>query len=62
MGRIPSFAHGDFSLFESQAIARYIDAVFSVPSIALLEYPFTAESAPPNRCAGPDDRCGNVHA
>jgi glutathione S-transferase len=32
-GRIPSFAHGDFALYETQAILRYIDAVF--PGIAL---------------------------
>jgi glutathione S-transferase len=32
-GRIPSFVHGDFALYETQAILRYIDAVF--PGIAL---------------------------
>jgi glutathione S-transferase len=32
-GRIPAFAHGDFELYETQAILRYIDAVF--PGIAL---------------------------
>jgi glutathione S-transferase len=32
-GRIPSFAHGDFELYETQAILRYIDAV--LPGIAL---------------------------
>jgi glutathione S-transferase len=32
-GRIPAFSHGDFQLYETQAILRYIDAVF--PGIAL---------------------------
>jgi glutathione S-transferase len=32
-GRIPAFEHGDFSLYETQAILRYIDAVF--PGTAL---------------------------
>jgi glutathione S-transferase len=32
-GRIPAFTHGDFQLYETQAILRYIDAVF--PGIAL---------------------------
>lgn len=32
-GRVPAFAHGDFKLYETQAILRYIDAVF--PGIAL---------------------------
>ncbi|HXZ67502.1 MAG TPA: glutathione S-transferase family protein [Alphaproteobacteria bacterium] len=32
-GRIPAFEHGDFKLYETQAILRYIDAV--VPSPAL---------------------------
>jgi glutathione S-transferase len=32
-GRVPAFEHGDFSLYETQAILRYIDTVF--PGIAL---------------------------
>ncbi|MDB5395175.1 MAG: putative glutathione S-transferase [Rhodospirillales bacterium] len=32
-GRIPAFAHGDFQLYETQAILRYVDAV--LPGIAL---------------------------
>jgi glutathione S-transferase len=32
-GRIPAFTHGDFQLYETQAILRYIDAVF--PGISL---------------------------
>ena len=32
-GRIPAFSHGDFQLYETQAILRYIDAVF--PGISL---------------------------
>ena len=32
-GRIPVFEHDDFSLYETQAILRYIDAVF--PGVAL---------------------------
>jgi glutathione S-transferase len=32
-GRIPAFVHGDFDLYETQAILRYIDAVF--PGTAL---------------------------
>lgn len=32
-GRIPAFTHGDFQLYETQAILRYVDAVF--PGIAL---------------------------
>jgi glutathione S-transferase len=32
-GRVPAFEHGDFQLYETQAILRYIDAVF--PGITL---------------------------
>lgn len=32
-GRIPAFTHGDFQLYETQAILRYTDAVF--PGISL---------------------------
>jgi glutathione S-transferase len=32
-GRIPAFSHGDFSLYETQAILRYLDAVFPEPSL-----------------------------
>jgi len=30
-GRVPAFQHGDFSLYETQAILRYIDDVFPEP-------------------------------
>jgi len=30
-GRIPAFAHGDFTLYESSAIARYVDEAFAGP-------------------------------
>jgi glutathione S-transferase len=30
-GRIPAFAHGDFALYETQAILRYLDQVFPEP-------------------------------
>ena len=30
-GRVPAFQHGDFSLYETQAILRYIDDVFPDP-------------------------------
>lgn len=32
-GRIPAIEHGDFKLFEAQAIGRYIDRVFDGPSL-----------------------------
>jgi glutathione S-transferase len=32
-GRIPTITHGDFTLYETQAILRYIDAVFPGPSL-----------------------------
>ncbi|THD72490.1 glutathione S-transferase family protein [Phenylobacterium sp.] len=32
-GRIPTIEHGDFVLYECQAIARYIDQVFDGPSL-----------------------------
>jgi glutathione S-transferase len=32
-GRIPTIQHGDFVLYEAQAIARYIDQVFDGPSL-----------------------------
>ncbi len=32
-GRIPVIEHGDFVLYEAQAIARYIDQVFDGPSL-----------------------------
>lgn len=32
-GRIPTIEHGDFVLYEAQAIARYIDQVFEGPSL-----------------------------
>ena len=31
-GRVPAIAHGDFSLYETQAILRYVDAVFPEPA------------------------------
>jgi glutathione S-transferase len=30
-GRVPAFAHGDFRLYETQAILRYLDDVFPEP-------------------------------
>jgi glutathione S-transferase len=30
-GRMPAFAHGDFALYETQAILRYLDDVFPEP-------------------------------
>jgi glutathione S-transferase len=30
-GRVPAFAHGDFALYETQAILRYLDHVFPAP-------------------------------
>jgi len=32
-GRLPTFEHGDFRLYEAQAIGRYIDRVFGGPSL-----------------------------
>jgi glutathione S-transferase len=32
-GRIPAFQHGDFVLYETQAILRYLDDVFPEPSL-----------------------------
>ena len=32
-GRIPAIEHGDFSLYETQAILRYIDDVFEGPAL-----------------------------
>ena len=32
-GRIPAFEHGDFQLYETQAILRYLDAVIPEPSL-----------------------------
>ena len=32
-GRIPAFQHGDFSLYETQAILRYLDDVFPEPAL-----------------------------
>ncbi len=32
-GRIPAFRHGDFSLYETQAIVRYLDDVFPDPPL-----------------------------
>ena len=32
-GRIPAIEHGDFKLYEAQAIARYIDRAFDGPSL-----------------------------
>jgi glutathione S-transferase len=31
-GRVPAFEHGDFSLYETQAILRYIDDIFPTPA------------------------------
>ena len=36
-GRIPAIEHGDFKLYEAQAIARYIDQVFDGPSLTPAE-------------------------
>ena len=33
-GRIPAFEHGDFRLYETQAILRYLDAVIAASSVA----------------------------
>ena len=32
-GRIPAIEHGDFNLYEAQAILRYIDAAFDGPAL-----------------------------
>jgi glutathione S-transferase len=32
-GRVPAIEHGDFRLYETQAILRYIDAVFPQPAL-----------------------------
>lgn len=32
-GRIPAFAHGDFRLFETAAITRYVDEAFNGPAL-----------------------------
>jgi glutathione S-transferase len=32
-GRVPAFDHGDFRLYETQAILRYLDAVFPEPAL-----------------------------
>jgi len=32
-GRIPTFEHGDFRLYETQAILRYLDDVFPAPAL-----------------------------
>ena len=32
-GRLPAIEHGDFKLYEAQAIGRYIDRVFDGPSL-----------------------------
>src|SRR5262245_44539537 len=32
-GRVPTFHHGDFDLYETQAILRYLDAVFPEPPL-----------------------------
>ncbi len=31
-GRVPAFEHGDFSLYETQAILRYLDDIFPEPA------------------------------
>lgn len=32
-GRVPAIEHGDFGLYETQAILRYVDAVFPSPAL-----------------------------
>jgi glutathione S-transferase len=32
-GRIPALRHGDFSLYEASAIARYVDEAFAGPAL-----------------------------
>jgi glutathione S-transferase len=32
-GRVPTFVHGDFVLFETEAITRYVDEAFSGPAL-----------------------------
>src|SRR5258705_6408162 len=39
-GRVPAFEHGDFCLYETQAILRYLDDVFPEPPLV-----------PPDPCA-----------
>jgi len=36
-GRIPAFEHGDFRLFETTAIARYVDEAFAGPPLQPVE-------------------------
>ncbi|MDR3512363.1 MAG: glutathione S-transferase family protein [Caulobacteraceae bacterium] len=43
-GRIPVIDHGDFQLYETQAIIRYVDAVFPGPSLRPAD-PLTAARA-----------------
>lgn len=33
-GRVPALSHGDFDIYETAAIARYVDAAFDGPSLA----------------------------
>ncbi|MEM7488624.1 MAG: glutathione S-transferase family protein [Pseudomonadota bacterium] len=33
LGRVPVFVHGDFTIYETAAIARYVDATFAGPSL-----------------------------
>jgi glutathione S-transferase len=33
-GRMPAFEHGDFALYETQAIVRYIDRVWPEPPLS----------------------------
>lgn len=32
-GKVPAFTHGDFTLYETSAIARYVDAAFDGPAL-----------------------------
>jgi len=41
-GRVPAVQHGDFALYETQAILRYTDAVFTGPSLQPTEPRTTA--------------------
>ncbi len=50
-GRIPVIDHGDFQLYETQAIVRYVDAVFPGP---------TLRPADPRAAARADQVCGIV--
>jgi glutathione S-transferase len=36
-GRMPAFSHGDFALYETQAILRYLDAVYPAPGLTPAE-------------------------